>query len=81
MTVIFGKHSTVTIVLTVEQLAVIRHAVDTGTIKLESTARYLKSMNSEAYRSAEETANRARAASNALEQAVNQGIKDKRTNS
>lgn len=67
-----GEVATVTLPL--EMLQIIRYTLHEGAMKLAGTASYLKGMRSEFAESAQDTADKALAASHALEEANHQWV-------
>lgn len=68
----------VTITLTHDQLGIVRYALDEGVGKLRATASFFKTMGYGSAVVAAQTARKAKAASDALEKAVQQWVR-KRT--
>ena len=75
MQVKFGKNSIATVKMTIEELNTIRYTLATGAEKLQSTAMYLKTMESIESKPTAKTARKAKAASKALETAVKESLR------
>ncbi len=75
MKVSFLENSQVLVEMTADELGILRYALDAGTKKLETTASYLRHLNSSEAASASATADCARACNGAIETATQEAIR------